>query len=217
MCAVGSFIFISLLPSYTIESSHLLRLKLHYAKRLLLINLTLNPVSTNLILTCEHATNFIPEKYKNIFSLEKMVQGRWGEAKVKDVLADHWGWDIGALSVAEYISKKTSVPLSIFPVSRLLIEGNRYLDKSLFSEAFTAKLPPEERSLLKEKYWQSHIDVVCNRIKSFSGTPVLHVAIHSFTPVFNKVVRQTDLGILFDPKRPQEKILANNLQKNYRN
>ena len=95
-----------------------------------------------IILTCEHATNFIPKKYRGFFPLNKKVKGRWGNEKTKDVLNEHWGWDVGALNLAKYLSKKLNIPLHFFPVSRLLIEGNRYFLRSLFEE-FTRNLPDE--------------------------------------------------------------------------
>ena len=38
---------------------------------------------------------------------------------------------------------------------------------------------------------------------------IVHLGIHSFTPVLNGKVRNTDIGILYDPARPQERTYAN--------
>lgn len=40
---------------------------------------------------------------------------------------------------------------------------------------------------------------------------VLHLAIHSFTPVLNGETRNADLGLLYDPGRPSEKRWADRL------
>ncbi|MCB1139224.1 MAG: N-formylglutamate amidohydrolase, partial [Leptospiraceae bacterium] len=38
--------------------------------------------------------------------------------------------------------------------------------------------------------------------------PVLHISVHSFTPVLDQQVRNCDLGILYDPTRQREKSTA---------
>ena len=42
---------------------------------------------------------------------------------------------------------------------------------------------------------------------------VIHLGIHSFTPVLNGVEREADVGILYDPSRPAEAALAETLIK----
>jgi predicted N-formylglutamate amidohydrolase len=37
---------------------------------------------------------------------------------------------------------------------------------------------------------------------------VWHVAVHSFTPVLDGVVRTADIGLLYDPRRPRELVTA---------
>jgi predicted N-formylglutamate amidohydrolase len=37
---------------------------------------------------------------------------------------------------------------------------------------------------------------------------VIHIAVHSFTPVLDDVVRDADIGILYDPARTSERTLA---------
>jgi predicted N-formylglutamate amidohydrolase len=41
------------------------------------------------------------------------------------------------------------------------------------------------------------------------GAAIVHLGIHSFTPVLNGKPRNTDIGILYDPARPQERVYAN--------
>ena len=42
-----------------------------------------------------------------------------------------------------------------------------------------------------------------------SEPEIIHLGIHSFTPELNGKVRNTDIGILYDPARPQERAYAN--------
>ena len=37
---------------------------------------------------------------------------------------------------------------------------------------------------------------------------IIHISVHSFTPVFNNEIRNADIGILYNPKRNKEKNLA---------
>jgi predicted N-formylglutamate amidohydrolase len=40
------------------------------------------------------------------------------------------------------------------------------------------------------------------------GLQVIHLSVHSFTPIMDGVDRRTDFALLYDPKRPAEKVLA---------
>ncbi|MBY0399154.1 N-formylglutamate amidohydrolase, partial [Myxococcota bacterium] len=44
-----------------------------------------------------------------------------------------------------------------------------------------------------------------------AARPVVHVAIHSFTPVLGDDVRDFELGLLYDPQRPRERRFADSL------
>ena len=46
-----------------------------------------------------------------------------------------------------------------------------------------------------------------------AGRRVLHLALHSFTPVLDGCMRTADLGLLYDPKHQAEKDLALSLQQ----
>lgn len=167
----------------------------------------------NLVLTCEHATNFVPKKYRDIFDPERYVKGTWVEGKIKDIISQHYGYDIGALEVARFISKGTNIPLRAFPVCRLLIEGNRYLRKSFFSK-LTNALPETEKDYLIYTYWRPHVEIIERdilRAINKNGHAV-HLGIHSFTPNFRGTERNCDIGILFDPKYKTEKDFAHKLQ-----
>lgn len=170
-------------------------------------------MKSHLVLSCPHATNFVPQSYRHLFPAGKVVGGKYGRVKVRNILADHWGVDIGALSVAQYVSKKTRVPLARMTVSRLLIEGNRYMRRSLFSPDFTMKLSAAEQAALKAKYWQPFVDEIQSHIEALHGKPALHVAIHSFTPVWKGVERTADLGVLYDTRRPRTKKYGQMLQQ----
>lgn len=91
-------------------------------------------------------------------------------------------------------------------MSRLLIDLNRSLHHpALFSE-FCDPLGDEQRRALVTRYHEPFRQRVRRQIEVqlSRGHAVLHLSVHSFTPVLNGQVRSTDLGLLYDPGRDQE-------------
>ncbi|GGG54089.1 N-formylglutamate amidohydrolase [Bizionia arctica] len=165
-----------------------------------------------LVLTCEHGGHDIPKIYDPLFTNQQAI------------LETHRGYDLGALDLFHYLK-----PLSDFSISsttsRLLIELNRSLHHSkLFSE-FSKTLSKEEKKQLIESYYLVYRNKVENQIKEFinTGETVLHLSVHSFTPVLNDEVRDADIGLLFDSRKTLEKQFCkifkenlNNLKSGYR-
>lgn len=152
----------------------------------------------HLLLTCEHAGNRIPKPYTHRFKgAEKILQS-------------HQGWDPGALDFTRYLSRHLTVPYVSVPWSRLLVEGNRSTTNPRIWSRFTASLPIEERRRILETYWWPHrreVEAAVGKAVA-RGEPVLHIAVHTFTPVWEGVVRTADLGFLYDPARPAERALG---------
>src|SRR5690606_11229106 len=109
------------------------------------------------------------------------------------------------LELARMLSRSLGAPLFYSKTSRLLVELNRTLGhRQLFSE-FSRPLDERERAKLIEKYYRPYREAVENRIAAaLTESPVLHVSVHSFTPVMRGYERPTDLGLLFDPARMRE-------------
>lgn len=145
----------------------------------------------NLIVTCEHAGNLVPEHYGHIFS------------NIKEILESHRGYDPGALQIARFLATEYSAPLFICETTRLLIEPNRSLDsKHLYSE-YSQKLFETDHEQILQRYYYPHRNGVEDVISKVSK-PVLHLSIHTFTPVLDGKTRTVDVGILFDPVRKSE-------------
>jgi predicted N-formylglutamate amidohydrolase len=151
-----------------------------------------------LLFTCEHGGNRIPVPYAAAFR---------GAAAL---LASHRGYDPGALALARWLARRAKAPLYAVAVSRLLIDLNRSLHHPrLFSEISTALDDQEQRRIIK-RYYQAHRWRVEEAILTHAATGgrVVHVAVHSFTPVLAREVRRADIGLLYDPARPAEKTLC---------
>jgi predicted N-formylglutamate amidohydrolase len=145
----------------------------------------------NLIITCEHAGNQVPENYSHVF------------ANVQDILQSHQGWDPGALEIARFIATECSAPLFSCETTRLLIEPNRSLHSQQLYSQYSRTLFETEHDFILQQYYYPHRNGVEDVISKVSK-PVLHLSIHTFTPVLNNNVRSVDVGILFDPARKAE-------------
>ena len=135
-----------------------------------------------LMLTCEHASNRLPASFK--------------KAIPADVLKTHRAYDIGACAVFRKLVR--------FAKPEFYSEGK-------FSRLTKAKAQASD-------YWKEYRAAIENFVESAlksksktakSEPAIVHLGIHSFTPVLNGKVRCTDIGILYDPSRPQERAYAN--------
>jgi predicted N-formylglutamate amidohydrolase len=143
------------------------------------------------VLTCEHASNFIPERY-----------GRLGLPDAE--LQRHIAWDIGAAALAEALSQALDAPLFLGTHSRLLIDLNRPAGAPssipLRSEAIdipgNRDLDPQERAWRERALLAPYHERIARFLDRRAGPTVL-VAIHSFTPVYLGDRRPCHAGILF--------------------
>ena len=155
-----------------------------------------------LILTCEHASNKLPAAFK--------------KAVPAEVLRTHRAYDIGALAVFRKLVKFAKPEFYCEgKYSRLFVDLNRTLtNKSAFSEYYDALEASDKSAAEKAKaqataYWQEYRAAIDKFVKANAKKEIIHLGIHSFTPVLNGKVRNTDIGILYDPSRPQECAYAN--------
>ena len=164
-----------------------------------------------LILTCEHASNKLPAAFKKVVPAE--------------VLKTHRAYDIGAVQVFRKLVKFAKPEFYCEgKFSRLFVDLNRTItNKSAFSEYYEALEARDKAAAKKAKaqataYWNEYraaiekfVDSALNtKTRAAKSAPtIVHLGIHSFTPVLNGKVRNTDIGILYDPTRPQERAYAN--------
>ena len=159
-----------------------------------------------LIITCEHAGNVVPDDYKYLFEYQEHV------------LNSHRGYDVGALNLTMFVTRQIQVPVFIYPFTRLLIEVNRSVEnKKLFSE-FTNKLPCNEKELLINNYYLPYRNNIQRQLENaaamLTGSNfVLHISVHTFTPVLDGERRTADIGILYDPASSIEHRVAALLKK----
>jgi len=168
-----------------------------------------------LMLTCEHASNRLPATFKKFVPV--------------DVQQTHRAYDIGALKVFRKLVKFAKPEFSCEgKFSRLFVDLNRTItNKSAFSEYYGAleardKPLAEKAKAAATAYWKEYRENVEKFVaknigaskkgaknNGKEGADIVHLGIHSFTPALNGKVRNADIGILYDPKRPQERAYAN--------
>ncbi len=157
-----------------------------------------SPAAESLLLSCEHGGHRIPREYAPLFRAASRE------------LASHRGWDPGALDVARALARHFRLPLHAVTWSRLLVEPNRAPTNRRIWSAYTAHLPAEERERILTRYWWPHRRSVeaAVRARIASGRRVVHVAVHSFTPVLGGEMRNADVGLLYASRRAGEKSLC---------
>ncbi|MCE9544434.1 MAG: N-formylglutamate amidohydrolase [Planctomycetia bacterium] len=147
-----------------------------------------------LVVTCEHGGCEVPRAYRALF------RGR------ERVLRSHRGCDPGSLVLAKRLARLAAGPLIAAEITRLLVELNRSPGhRQLFSE-FTAELSAGERDAILQNYYWPHRQQVEQSVAAALARRkiVLHLGVHTFTPVLRGDVRNADVGLLYDPRSPLE-------------
>ena len=159
----------------------------------------LNLNSYAILITCEHAVNTVPGAYNGLF------------ATCREILDTHHAYDIGAEEAAKSLADFFKVKYLAGGISRLLINLNRspHNRRGLFSR-LSNTLPRAEKENLLGRYYFTYLRQINNSIRKehSRGRKVIHLSIHTFTPVRNGRVRNADIGLLYDPARPPEKRLC---------
>lgn len=153
----------------------------------------------SVVLSCEHGGNLVPPPYRD----------RFASSAAREALESHRGWDPGSVGIAEGLAALLRAPLVTQRVTRLLVECNRSLGHPRLWSEFSRGLKPPEKEIVLARYWHAHRDAVRAMIDEVDeGRAVVHVGVHTFTPVWKGRPRATDVGLLYDPARAAEARLA---------
>jgi predicted N-formylglutamate amidohydrolase len=149
-----------------------------------------------ILLVCEHASARLPEQF-----------GTLGLAP--EHLLEHIAWDPGALDLALGLSARLDAPLVHAGMSRLIYDCNRPPDSPTAVRAVSERFAvPGNRALSPESYalrvahcyepFRGLLEhTIASKVTDASDDrPLAIVTIHSFTPVFDGVPREVELGVL---------------------
>jgi predicted N-formylglutamate amidohydrolase len=155
-------------------------------------------VSDFIVVTCEHGGNRIPREYAGLFR-------GW-----QPILRSHRGYDAGALVMARDLAAGLHAPLAVSTVSRLLVDLNRSTSNPRVWSDATRSLAAADKERVIQGYHAPYHAMVATIVDKAvrSGHRVIHFSSHSFTPVLSGHTRTADVGLLYDPARPGEVVLA---------
>jgi predicted N-formylglutamate amidohydrolase len=136
----------------------------------------------------------VPSEYRKLFEGQE------------ELLASHRGWDPGTYTLARALGTALAARTVRSQITRLLVDLNRSAHNPKVFSRITRVLSREERVKLLSRYhlphWERTRDAVSRGIAEHGR--VLHLGVHSFTPVLDRVVRKPDVALLYDPARPGE-------------
>lgn len=153
-----------------------------------------NPVGSAVIISCEHGGNEIPNAWRPLFDAQQAL------------LESHRGYDAGALVMAEDLATAFAAPLVAAKVSRLLVDLNRSQNHPGLHVEQIRRLSEQERLAIVVQYYRPYrdrLEMAARELIASHGR-VVHLSCHSFTPVLDGEVRNTDIGLLYDPARQIE-------------
>lgn len=150
--------------------------------------------SAPFVLICEHAARDIPPEYDGL--------GLDDNAR-----ESHAAWDVGALDVAIRLSRLLGAPLVAGGVSRLVYDLNRPLDapdampmkSEIFfvpgNENLTEDQRRERFALVHEPFHCAVEQLIALQVSRLEVKPTI-ITIHSFTPVYQGIKRDVEIGFL---------------------
>ena len=152
-----------------------------------------------LLVTCEHASNHVPSDWQTLFEPSPTV------------LETHRAYDPGSQDLAHHLAKALGAPCLSARVTRLLIDHNRSTHNPTLWSEFSRSLPAHEKCRLLEEYYHPFRETAGRWImeRHAERKRVIHVSVHSFTPVLDGRVREVEIGLLYDSRRSGEVRFAN--------
>lgn len=150
------------------------------------------PAEAAWVLTCEHASERLPEPY------------RWSVGE-RSLLGTHWAIDLGAAAITHALAARLPAPAVLARFSRLLLDPNRAPGvETMFRTrcddvvlALNVGLTADEAAARIDRFHVPFHDAVDAMVEATPHADVL--SIHSFTPVYEGgAPRRMELGVLFD-------------------
>lgn len=155
--------------------------------------------ASNLLLVCEHASNFIPPEFHDLGLAHEPRQS-------------HVAWDIGAAEFAEKLAIMLDANLLKASISRLVYDCNRSPEAvdAIPEKSEIVEIPGNKN--LSELSRQIRIETVYRPFRAYLTELARNsqslITIHSFTPIYNGQTRSVEIGVLHDSdSRLADKIL----------
>lgn len=163
-------------------------------------------LSRQIIVSCEHASNRLPE----------------GLELDPALLELHIAYDPGARDLARGLARRFGAPLFEGEVSRLVVDLNRTLGNRVLMRRisdghripFNYGLDSAERQARIARYYRPYRDAVARAAADVIERQgrCLHLCVHTFTPSLAGKRRGNDIGLLHDPDWGVERQLCREVQ-----
>jgi predicted N-formylglutamate amidohydrolase len=124
------------------------------------------------------------------------------------VLERHVAWDIGADKLARFLADELDAQAVLAGFSRLIVDPNRNpADPSAFPEISDGisipgniGLDEHQKALRVQSFFKPYHDAIADKLERFSeaGIVPVMIAVHTCSPVFDRIVRPWHVGIMWD-------------------
>ena len=147
------------------------------------------------LLVADHASPFFPA------GMNQLGLADW-------VLERHVAWDIGSDQLTRYLADELDAQAVLAGFSRLIVDANRKLDDpTAFVEVSDGiaipgnlDLDDEQKALRAQSFFEPYHAAIAAKLDGFAARAVVPVfiAVHTCTPVFDRVVRPWHVGVMWD-------------------
>jgi predicted N-formylglutamate amidohydrolase len=151
--------------------------------------------AAKVLIVCDHASPAIPKR------MNQLGLADW-------VLERHVAFDIGAAGVTRAVADGLDAPAVLSGYSRLLVDPNRPVDNATafvqvsdgIAIPANLQLSDHEKRLRIKSFFEPYHSAIQDRLDAFRSrgvTPAV-IAVHSCTPVFDRIVRRWHIGVMWD-------------------
>jgi predicted N-formylglutamate amidohydrolase len=161
-----------------------------------------------IFLTCEHASSRLPAPWQ------------WPVQDTR-LLGTHWAFDLGAREVTLELAEALGASAVLSRFTRLLVDPNREEHHRDLLRGFAdgaeillnRALDEADREVRLSRYYRPFHDAV-DRVLVQTRAPIL-LSVHSFTPLYEGVTREVQLGVLFNKEERAANALVQALSNSF--
>jgi predicted N-formylglutamate amidohydrolase len=151
---------------------------------------------TSLILSCEHASNQIPQHFEALIAKQSNADNPFAH------------FDPFAKELTIALATHMDCPYVLGNISRMAIDLNKNIaHEHCFKEKLRESLSETDKNILLKDYFYPYRQQLEAHIYQLIGQnqQVLHVSVHSFCPKERGVEHNAAIGLLYDSHRSGEK------------
>ena len=147
------------------------------------------------MLVADHASPLIPA------GMNQLGLADW-------VLERHVAWDVGVDKLTQFLADKLDAQAVLAGFSRLIVDPNRKPDAAAaFPEISDGiaipgnlDLDEEQKDLRLQSFFNPYHDKIARRLERFEEQGIVPalIAVHTCSPVFDRVVRPWHIGVMWD-------------------